>query len=199
MGTEESYANEWIELYNPSEKEIDLKQWTLKSEDEGLKIKLESKIPPRDFFLLERTDDKTLPEIKADLVYTGGLNNNGEVLIVLNSKEEIVEKIDCSDSWFAGDNKNKKTMERKDPLREGNDASNWHTSQVKGGTPAKKNSTPKEKESKNELLKQDYNEELYSKEINNFSSTAPIIALVMAFVSATLILILKKTVEGHKS
>lgn len=132
MGTEIQWQNEWIELYNEEDKKIDLNGWILKNKDKGLLIKLEGSVEPFSYFLLERTDDTTLPEIKADQIYKGGLNNKGEYLILLSKAGETVEELDCSLGWPAGNNETKKTMERK------NDS--WQTSLVKGGTPKEANS-----------------------------------------------------------
>ena len=51
------------------------------------------------YFLLERTNDETVPDIKADLIYKGGLNNKGEHLRLINEQGKIVDEIDCSSEW----------------------------------------------------------------------------------------------------
>lgn len=196
MGTEESYADEWIELYNCSEKEVNLENWVLKSNEESPKIKLKGKVAPNAFFILKRTDDTTLPDVKADLIYTGGLNNKGETLTLINSEGEVIEKIDCSDSWFEGNNKNKRTMERNGCSEESNKPSSWHTSQVKGGTPAKKNSVPKEPE---KIGREYYEGTFDSKKAERNSSIASLIALVMSLSSAALILALKRSIKKDTS
>ena len=132
MGTKESYADEWIELYNPTEEEINLEKWSLVTEDEDLNINLKGTIEPQSFFILERTDDETLPEIKADQTYTGGLNDNGQYL-KLKKNEEIIQEINDKAGWRAGGTEKHKTMER---------GEEWHTSRKTGGTPGKVNSEP---------------------------------------------------------
>ena len=141
MGTKESYNNEWIELYNVSSVVLDLDGWELTTEDRSVEIKLTGKIDPKGFFLLERTDDETLPSIRADLIYKGGLNNKGEELKLINPEKEVIDEINCSSGWFAGDNKEKMTMERKNALATGSNSQDWQTSKVKGGTPRKENSS----------------------------------------------------------
>jgi len=132
MGSEDSASNEWIEIYNSSSSDIILDGWEILAEDGTPKIFLEGTILAKNYFLLERTDDETVPDVKADLIYKGGLNNKGEVLSLINPEGIVVEKIDCSSGWFAGKNKEKKTMERKD-------FSSWQTSLVSGGTPRREN------------------------------------------------------------
>jgi len=140
MGTENSANDEWIELFNNSEKSINLEGWSLVSADGKLKINLSGKIQANSFLLLERTDNTTLPEIKADIIYKGSLSNKGKHLKIISSSGKLIDEVNCSSGWFAGDNKTKQTMERINPLISGNNPSNWQTSKIPGGTPKAKNS-----------------------------------------------------------
>lgn len=201
MGTSFSSLDEWIELFNPSPFSINLKNWKFLSQDGGLEIELKGEIGPRSFFLLERTDDSTLPTIKADLIYRGSLNNKGEHLKLLNSQGEVVEEIDCSQGWFKGKNQTKQTMERKDPQKPANSPSSWQTSQKSGGTPKAKNSSgEKEKETLNSSPQK---KEVFSPlerfgakvEKTSFSlkpKVSFLIALALAVFSGLIVLILKK-------
>ncbi len=151
MGTEEQWQNEWIELYNPTDIPISLDGWKLKAKDDNPTIELSGIIKKHSYFLLERTDDTTVPKITAEQIFKGGLSNNGETLFLLNNFDEIIDEIDCSLGWFAGNNETKKTMERIDPLAFGSHPSNWKTSQKAGGTPQQENSPNKKIENKKEL------------------------------------------------
>ncbi len=131
MGTTESYADEWIELKNLSKKTVSLDNWFL--EIGSKKIKLEGDIDKGGFYLLERTDDNSALGVEADLIYTGNLNNDGEVLILRDSEDKIVNKIDAGEKWLAGNNDQKLTMER---MEDGN----WQNSFIVNGTPGKENS-----------------------------------------------------------
>jgi hypothetical protein len=144
MGTQKSWSNEWIELYNNTNKSINLSGWVIKAEDEKLRIELEGVILPSSFFLLERSDDQALPEIKADLIYKGGLNNAGEKISFFDKSGNLIDEIDCSTGWFAGNNLTKQTMERVSPNSSGSDPKNWQTSKLPGGTPKEKNSKLKD-------------------------------------------------------
>lgn len=134
MGNAVSYNDEWIELYNNTETEIDLSGWKL------AKIDLSGIIPLNGFYLLERTDDNTVPDIPADQIYTGALGNKGESLALYDGSGNLIDQADCSGGWFGGDNSTKQTMERKNSQSPGNDSTNWGTSQNPGGTPKAKNS-----------------------------------------------------------
>jgi len=118
MGTKESPTHEWLELFNNSNNQVSLQGWSIIN-GKKLNIKLKGTIPAKGFFLLERNSDNSVPKIKADLIYKGTLNNKGEHLKLVN-QEGIVDEIDCSSGWFAGDNKTKQTMAR-------TDSNNWRT------------------------------------------------------------------------
>lgn len=138
MGTGESAANEWIELKNISGGAIDLTDWQLLDKDEQIKINLglmnNAKLGAGGFVILERTDDATVPNIAADFIYAGALSNSDESLRLFDSQCNLVDEVSANPDWPAGNNTEKKTMER--------DISGfgWRTSSVVGGTPKRENS-----------------------------------------------------------
>ena len=133
MGTTNSANDEWIELYNNTENPINLDSWRLIAQDGTPKINLSGTIPANVFYLLERTDDTTVPNVPADQIYTGALGNTGETLELYDNFGNLIDRVDNSSGWSAGDNTTKQTMERKTD-------GNWQTSQGPGGTPKAKNS-----------------------------------------------------------
>lgn len=141
MGTKASASDEWIELFNLTNNEIDLSEWILFAEDGIPKIILHGSIVPGGFFLLERTDDQTISNIFADQIYTGDLGNGGEHLFLKNDQGQIVDEIDASLGWPAGSNN-----ELKASMARQNDGS-WLTSDVGQGKDANGNDingTPRE-------------------------------------------------------
>jgi len=144
MGTEISGSDEWIELYNNTDQEIDLTGWTLKSADEKPEISLSGSIAGNSYFLLERTDDNSALEVIADQIYSGTLGNSGEKLELRDTENNLIDSINCSKGWFSGDNSSKQTMERKSPQNPGNSPDNWQSSQLPGGTPKSQNSSGQE-------------------------------------------------------
>jgi len=140
MGTLNSANDEWIELYNNAENSINLDGWQLVAQDGTPKINLSGVIPANGFYLLERTDDNTVPKISADKIYTGALSNNGENLELYDASGNLIDSANCASGWFAGENETKQTMERKNSQILGSDPNNWKNSQNPEGTPKAKNS-----------------------------------------------------------
>lgn len=140
MGTVESYNNEWIELYNNTEIQINLGGWILRATDGTPTVNISGTIEPHGYFLLERTDDNTLANQAADQIYTGALGNSGEHLELVNSSGTIIDDVNSWGNWFAGDNTTKQTMERKTPILTGSDPTGWGTSANVAGTPRAQNS-----------------------------------------------------------
>lgn len=136
MGTESSANAEWIELKNISSKVVDISNWQLLDKDQQIKVVIESgsKIPAFGFYLLERTSDEAVPGITADYIYTGVLNNTEEGLRLFDDNCKLQDEVLANPDWPAGDNQEKRTMERKSDLT-------WQTSAVINGTPKKENST----------------------------------------------------------
>ena len=137
MGTDVSTTDEWIELYNNTSGDIDLTGWTLKAVDGTPKITLVGIIAANGYFLMERSDDESVPGISADQTYTGALGNSGEKLELWNTENSLIDSVNClSDKWLAGNNDTKQTMEKTD--------SQWQTSLDVGGTPKSQNSCGEE-------------------------------------------------------
>ncbi|MGO1059316.1 phospholipase D-like domain-containing protein [Planococcus sp. FY231025] len=141
MGTAADYNDEWIELFNNSNTDLSLTGWTLSSSDGSPDIQLSGTVPAKGFFVLERTDDATLPDFDADQIYVGALGNAGEHLFLKDGAGTVIDEVDA---WHAGDNSSKASMERIDPAAAGTNAANWASS-AEGytggyGTPGKTNS-----------------------------------------------------------
>ena len=74
--------NEWIELYNSNDLEIDLSGWKIKDTTGSVKEHIiDNKIPASGYLILRR------PETNITL------NNDGDGLILLNPNEEVVDSI----------------------------------------------------------------------------------------------------------
>ncbi len=122
MGTTYSSSDEWLELFNPTLSAVDVTGWTLAATDGTPSIVLLGTIPAGGSFLLERTDDTSVPGVVADQIYTGALSNSGEVLELRDGGGTL---IDLVDAWHAGDNSTKATMSRTTSTGAGNDPASW--------------------------------------------------------------------------
>ncbi|RLC43834.1 MAG: hypothetical protein DRH70_09520, partial [Candidatus Coatesbacteria bacterium] len=158
MGTKSDANDEWIELFNNTDTEINLEGWKLFAQDGAPSTTLSGIIPANGYFLLERSDDQTISDIGADQIYTGALSNDGEKLELRDSSGSLVDSVDCSSGWFGGRNTKIKekwtrmSMERINPQLSGDNPSNWMTNDgfnifghdsdgnVVQGTPKRQNS-----------------------------------------------------------
>lgn len=110
--TQAAANNEWMELYNPTSAAVSLDGWRIAAEDGTPDISLSGSLGVSGFFLLERTDDNTVLGITADLIYTGALEDVGERLFLKNSLGTIVDEVDASLGWPAGNKETKETMQK---------------------------------------------------------------------------------------
>ena len=137
MGTAQSASDEWMELRNNSGDEARLSGWQLMDQDEDIKIIFEAKdiIPAGGLYLLERTDDTSVPAIKADRIYGGSLSNSGMWLRLFDKDCRLADEVNALAGWdkFGGDNKEKRPLERNFLNMD------WHTSESLGGTPRAQN------------------------------------------------------------
>jgi hypothetical protein len=135
MGTSATNSeNEWIELYNNTDSDIDLAGWKISKNGNDfieiststIKSMATSTIRAKNYYLLERTDDTTINDIYANLIYTGSLGNYGEKLELRDNNEVLIDAVDCSKEWFAGTaNPAYVSMERINSLATGTGKDNW--------------------------------------------------------------------------
>lgn len=130
--------DEWLELKNISRDDIDLAGWQILDDSGKFKIVFAGgeKLSAGGFYLLERSDDDSVPGVKANKIYSGALSNSGMNLHLFGADCALADEINASSGWLSGDNSTKATMER-------NSAGlYWHTSATPGGTPKAENSIP---------------------------------------------------------
>lgn len=151
-GTVANAADEWIELRNNSSSEIDLTGYALEWDDGETVIRFDADaesnakdirratIPADGFLLLERTDDDTISDVEADVIYTGSLSNGGEALVLRDDDGEAIDEVNADGGeWPAGAASDGEvpyaSMERIDPTDDGEDG-NWASNNgvIRNGT-----------------------------------------------------------------
>ena len=137
---------EWVELFNRSKLPINLKDWRFADRTSKPKI-IDSLyfIGANEFLIL--TEDETITdyyEINSSIIVLNlpSLNNIGDELKLIDSLGQIIDSVNYYSQWGSGDGY---SLERIDVDQEGNDSTNWNSSNSKQfATPGKINSiTPK--------------------------------------------------------
>jgi hypothetical protein len=126
MGTAANANAEWMELMNPDDSPVDLTGWHLVAGNGSPNIALTGSISAHGYFLLERTNDSTVPAVTADQIYTGALTNSGTTLTLTDANGTVVDQVTGGANWtnIGGDNASKETAQRT--------SSGWETA---AGTP----------------------------------------------------------------
>jgi Lamin Tail Domain/CARDB/FlgD Ig-like domain len=148
-GTDNS---EFIEFYNRSENPVNIGGWKI-SDENGNYFRLSDTsliIQPSKYFVLS-SDSAIITKYNFDdyldlnilNLSSLGLSNQGELILLKNVKEEIIDSVWYSDKWHNKNFSSTKniSLERINPGLNSNDVSNWSSSVDKNGaTPLKQNS-----------------------------------------------------------
>ncbi len=133
---------EWIELYNKSNKAINIKNYSIADDKDTVKV-IENLVVlnPGEFFIV--SDDSTISNFynldsKYQISDFPTLNNNGDKIILFDSLNRVIDSVNYYSSWGGSGGK---SLERIDPANSSIDPSNWKSSKDKlNGTPGKINS-----------------------------------------------------------
>ncbi|MBI2625228.1 MAG: lamin tail domain-containing protein [Candidatus Nealsonbacteria bacterium] len=121
-GTPASVDNEWFELKNISLAEVNLTGWQILDKDGQIKIAISSggSTSANGFYVLERQSDEVIPNVKADLIYEGPIEDRNEAIYLFDQDCQLQDLVEANPDWPAGDPNMRSSMER------GKDFS-WHT------------------------------------------------------------------------
>lgn len=126
-GSSDNTADEWLELYNPTNNMIDLTGWTIEDDNGAQTYNLSGLIAAHGYYLIESREIATA--IPADLVKTLSLSNAGDSLVLKDANGTMIDSVnEASAAWPAGNNTTHATMERVNVTTEGNNSNNWQTS-----------------------------------------------------------------------
>ncbi|MFP4588754.1 MAG: lamin tail domain-containing protein [Candidatus Bipolaricaulota bacterium] len=114
-GTQADSEDQWMELTNYSDSEVDLSGWELSwgegyeevkvplgEEDVGTFEVKDHILEPGKAYLLELKDDETVATHEADVIYEGFLFKSGEKIVLKDDSGTEVDVVDASDGWPAG-------------------------------------------------------------------------------------------------
>lgn len=136
---------EYLELFNRSERSIDLSNWKIadgKSEGAIPSNTLASK----EYLILTSTKNLTAFSAYNNALGISNfptLNNSGDTLVLKNSAGNVIDLVTYSDSWYNDDDKQEGgwSLELIDPENICGERENWTASEDdNGGTPGKQNS-----------------------------------------------------------
>lgn len=133
MGAVGLPADEWIELRNMTNNIINLIGWTLNASDGEPLINLSGNIQANGYYLLERSNDTTVPTVLADKIYFNAMENDGEILELKDNSSNLIDTAGGI-PWPAGDSTNRLPM-----IKCG---TSWLTSPTSTSTPRAQNSCP---------------------------------------------------------
>jgi hypothetical protein len=133
---------EWIEVYNNSQKEIDLKNYKLSDNTDTATVITKSLVIKPKEYLVIAADSSLIKDyaITSQFVCAKfpALNNSGDKVILIDSLNRTIDSVEYQSSWGGSGGK---SLERIEPSGLSIKQSNWLESKDKNGaTPGKKNS-----------------------------------------------------------
>lgn len=133
---------EWVELYNRSEKEIDIKNYQVGNEvSKNVIIKTSKIIHPKEYVTIAKDTNiySIYPGITNVIISNFPiLNNNGGMIVISDSLGRKIDSVYYKSNWGG---ENGKSLERIDAFLSSTDSANWKSSLFeKGGTPNRNNS-----------------------------------------------------------
>jgi len=133
FGTNASRDDQWIELYNKSDKDVDLNGWRLRGGRdtyEKFTLILQGIIPAKGYMILERTDDQVISDLTSNQVFSEEVPNTYGNFYLENEKGRKIDSFYMPGwpGWFESSflqGENYYSIERISPYSFGYDYRNW--------------------------------------------------------------------------
>ena len=127
-------ANEWVELYNPTDTPIAIASWLFEDNIAIFRIPESTTIPAKGYFVLGYS--VTSAGGNVDLIYGASvpslnLSNSGDT-VTLRTDTQLIDQIGYNTNWGGAE---PKSLSRKFSGKSSQDYTNWGSSQASGGTP----------------------------------------------------------------
>ncbi|MCO5247430.1 MAG: lamin tail domain-containing protein [Chitinophagales bacterium] len=138
--------NEYIEIYNRSNQNIDLTNWTLKDASTTVGVFSNANIAPHEYAIICKLADEPLFTPFGKVVTVNkwpALNNDKDSVVIRTATGQLVDAVYYSDTWYkdAGKKTGGYSLELINPTLNCSDDKNWIASKAgDGGTPGQKNS-----------------------------------------------------------
>jgi len=139
---------EWVELFNRTSSQLNLKEWTISDLTTTVTITTENKfIPPNSYFILTKDSSITnFYDVPSEVIQLNlpSLNNSGDAIVIRDSLDVLIDSVLYSPDW--GGSSGGRSLERISADENSNEPSNWGTSLSQNkATPGRINSlTPKD-------------------------------------------------------
>ena len=142
---ENEYVNpgDWVELFNPTNENIDIGNWVFKDEDNdhNFTIPANQVMSPGMYLVLCRDTLEFKDDFPSIINFVGdlgfGLSGGGELIRLFNSNGNLVDEVtyDDADPWPAEADGAGPTLELIHPSLKNSLGFNWSASNIDGGTP----------------------------------------------------------------
>jgi hypothetical protein len=134
---------EFVELYNQSDKNFDLSNWTFADASNSTTLPSGTQVRSGEYLILTDTENFTAAKARSanvlngEAVYLPGfpsLNDDEDVVVIKNGSGMVIDSLNYKNTW-GGDSPGV-SLERKDPLSASNDLNNWSSSTSQTGNTA---------------------------------------------------------------
>jgi hypothetical protein len=144
---DERDSEDWIELYNAGEKDMDISGWIMKDDNNEHSFTIpDNTILEKDGYLVLCRENEAFSENYPEILnYTGefefGLGEN-DMVRLFDKNGTLIDMVEYSyqSPWPGNSNGTGYSLELNNPVLDNNRAENWQSSYQKYGTPGEKNS-----------------------------------------------------------